>query len=342
MTPINRPAIRVSGPADLLALVPYLIGFQIPVPSLVILALAGNQVLLAARMDLPTTTSDLPHLDAALDQLVTALHGNATHTILAGYGTAPQVNPAVQAATTTLRAVHLPVREALRVDDDHFYNLMCADAGCCPTSGTPFDPASSIAAAAATLAGLVALPDRDALVAALQPVTGAAREAMQEATIHAAQSLITKFETAAGGDDEPDTTPRSPLGRDLLHTGRHHLDQAHQHYRNGRPLDDQKAALLSLLLELPSVREIAARRTTGAPWQIQMWTDLLRRAQPDLSATPAVLLALAALQAGNGPLADLALSRALSVDPNDRLAGLLAQAVALGIDPDTVTSLLAH
>jgi hypothetical protein len=37
----------------------------------------------------------------------------------------------------------------------------------------------------------------------------------------------------------------------------------------------------------------------------------------------------------NGALADVAVARALHVDPADPLASLLAQAVAAGIDPAT-------
>ena len=339
MTSNNRPAIRVSNPAELLALVPYLIGFE-PASSLVVLALAGSKIVVTARMDLPTGPATVPQLREALDTLAATMAADgATDALLVGYGNAAQVTPAIQTATAALHAVALPVREALRVADGRFYSLTCPNPCCCPPDGTPFDPATSIAAASATAAGLVALPGRDALAASLDPVTGPARAAMEAATIAAAESLIALYEAAAPGVDEPDTSPNTALGRDLLHTGRRCLEQARQQYQAGRQLGDHEAALLTLLLELPSVRDVAARATTGAPWQLQMWADLTRRAQPDLSAAPATLLALAALQAGNGPLADIAVARALNADPGYVLAHLLAQAVAAGIDP--ATALLA-
>jgi hypothetical protein len=341
MTSINRPAIRVSKPAELLALVPYLIGFH-PVSSLVAVALAGSTIVVTARMDLPTGPAAVSQLRTALDTLAATMAAKrATDALLVGYGSAAPVTLAIQAATAALHVVALPVREALRVAEGRFYSLTCTNPWCCPPDGTPFDPRTSIAAASATAAGLVALPGRDTLAASLNPVTGPARETMQEATIAAAESLIAVYEAAAPGVREPDTSPNTALGRDLLHNGRRRLTQAQQQYQAGRPLGDHEAALLTLLLELPSVRDVAARATTGAPWQIQMWTDLTRRAQPDLSAAPATLLALAALQAGNGPLANIAIARALNVDPGYVLARLLAQAVAAGIDPATATALLA-
>jgi hypothetical protein len=293
-------------------------------------------------MDLPTDPATMRQLRTAMDNLAATLAADgATQALLVGYGNAARVTPAIQTATTALHAVALPVREALRVAEGRFYSLTCPNPGCCPPEGTPLDPTTSMAAASATAAGLVALPDRDALAASLNPVTTPAREAMEAATIAAAEALIERYEAAAPAGDEPDTSPTTPLGRDLLHTGRRLLDQAQQQYQAGRQLGDHETALLTLLLELPSVRDVAARATTSAPWQIQMWTDVTRRAQPDLSAPPATLLALAALLAGNAALADIAIQRALHVDPGYVLAHLLAQAIAAGIDPDTTAALLA-
>ena len=341
MTSIDRPTIRVSNATELVAVVPYLVGFQ-PDLSLVVLAMAERTIVTVARIDLPTSPATVAPLRAALDTLAATLTAHrSTDVLLVGYGSAAQVTPAIQAATAAMRAVALPVGEALRVAGGRFYSLTCPYPACCPPEGTAFEAATSIAAAAATAAGLVALPNREALAAYLEPVTGAAREAMEAATIAAAESLIAHYEALAPGVPEPDTSPSTALGRALLSTSRRCLQHARQQYQAGRSLSDHEAALLTFLLELPSVRDVAARASTGAPWQIRMWSDLTRRAQPDLSVAPATLLGLAALQAGNGPLADVATRRALSLDPDDALARTLARAIAAGIDPATATALLA-
>jgi hypothetical protein len=110
MTSINRPAIRVSNPAELLALVPYLIGFQ-PASSLVVIALAAGKIVVTARMDLPTDPDTVPQLRAALDTLTATMAADgATDALLVGYGPAAPVTLAVQAATAALHAVALPVR----------------------------------------------------------------------------------------------------------------------------------------------------------------------------------------------------------------------------------------
>jgi len=99
--------------------------------------------------------------------------------------------------------------------------------------------------------------------------------------------------------------------------------------------------LLTVLLELPPLRDFAARHTTADPWQIEMWTDLVRRAEPDFATAPATLLALSAMQAGNGALANIAVRRALHTDPSDRLAHCWPGPSPGGIDPTTITALLA-
>jgi Tfp pilus assembly protein PilF len=53
------------------------------------------------------------------------------------------------------------------------------------------------------------------------------------------------------------------------------------------------------------------------------------------------MLALSAMQAGDGALASIAVQRALQADPTDHLAHVLGAAIAGGIDPATITALLA-
>ncbi|MDQ6849192.1 MAG: DUF4192 family protein [Actinomycetota bacterium] len=53
----DSPSLQVRGPADLLAAVPYLLGFH-PQESLVIIGLADNRVVVTARLDL----TDVTHL----------------------------------------------------------------------------------------------------------------------------------------------------------------------------------------------------------------------------------------------------------------------------------------
>jgi hypothetical protein len=346
-SPSDRPTLRVGSPAELVALVPYLLGFH-PTSSLVIVTLTGSTVLNVARLDLPATADQTRRMTAALHRVAATMTGHgATGAILVGYGPAVQVDPSVQAATVALTAASVPVTEALRVDAGRYWSYLCDNPDCCPPDGVPFDPTTTVAAAAATAAGPVALPDRNAVAARLAPVTGAARDRMADATASAAQFLLDMVEAAAPeASDDPDTaldaSLDTPLGRALLAAAHTYLSQAQHRYRTAAAVDDDRAALVTVLLELPQVRAFTARRTTAARWEIDMWADLVRRAEPEFVTGPAIMLTLAALQAGDGALAAMAVGRALQADPTDRLANLLATAVAAGIDPATVTALLAE
>jgi hypothetical protein len=84
------------------------------------------------------------------------------------------------------------------------------------------------------------------------------------------------------------------------------------------------------------VRDFAWQRTTTDEWQLALWTDVLRRAERDLAAAPASLLAFAAWRNGHGALASVALERALGADPAYPMALLLDEMLQEGISPSTL------
>ncbi|MDT5027356.1 MAG: hypothetical protein QOE61_3782 [Micromonosporaceae bacterium] len=336
MAPKQRLTIRVTSTTDLLALIPYLLGFQ-PDSSLVLVAVNDDGRLTnAARLTLPTVDEPLGPLHTALDQVATTItEHTGADVLLAGYGPAEQVELAVSAATVALTTA--------RVADGRFWRLGCDDPNTCPPEGHPFDTTDSPVTATAVYAGLVALPDRDALAATLTPVPGPARDRMIAATVAACAFLTGLMDGAAptGTSQHPDAALDTRVGRALQRAARTYLSHAQDSYRARQPVDDEHAATLTVLLQLPSLYDFAARQSTGERWQVEMWTDLVRRAEPEFTAAPATLLALAAIQAGNGALADIAVHRALDADPDDPFAQVLASAIAAGIDPHTVTALLA-
>lgn len=355
MASTDRLTIHIHSTEDMLALIPFIVGFQ-PDASLVLVAIDPRDrgVLFTARISLPTTPESSAALPEALEVVtahLTPLSGVSV--VLVGYGPADPVQTAVDTATDTMRQAGIPIRETLRVADGRFWRLD----GSGPVDGTAFDPTESPVAATAVYAGLVALPDRDALADTLAPVTGPARDAMVAATAVACEFLVqlldaARAEVTASGESghnsngdsgaDPDAALHTPIGVALQKAARIYLAQAQDSYRSGRPVGDDHAAALTVLLDLPSLREFTVRRTSGEAWQIEMWTDLVRRAEPEFTAWPAIMLALCALQAGQGALASVAVDRALDVDPDNRFAHLLAHAIAAGIDPATVTALVAE
>ncbi|WP_412541093.1 DUF4192 domain-containing protein [Longispora sp. K20-0274] len=311
------PNIQVSQPAELLAAVPYVLGFH-PTDSLVVVGVRARKLHFAVRVDL-AECADEP--DPAALHLAEMLHDQRVDSaVVIGYGPPAQVTPVVDAARRALAGRSIPLIDALRVTADRFFSYTCESAECCPPDGRAYDPGSSVTAAEATLAGKVALPDRAAFAQVIAPVSGLARVAMEEATDRAESRFLAAMEGPGG---------RAALAAE----GPAFVEAAlSRHYSGGTLTDDEAAWLCALLLLVP-VRDAAAHLIEQRPDDphLPLWTDLTRRAQPGLVAPVATLLAYAAYQDGQGALASLALDRARADDPEYSLAVLLHRAIVAGI-----------
>lgn len=322
MARTDRPRLTVRSPADLIAAVPYLLGFH-PADSVVVVAMRGRRIVFAARADLPGPGDD-PLDPAAHLAGVIARQGVESATVL-GYGDAPRVTPAVDAVRGSLAAAELTVLDALRVTDGRYWSYLCDEPACCPPDGTPYDTGASEVSAAAVFAGQVALPDRATLTTQVALFGGPARVAMSRAVDHAERRLAALLVGA----------PEADLlgGRVLRRAGVDAVRAALRRSRQGERLTDDEVAWLTLLLVHLPVRDHAWERTDGRERDLALWTDVLRRAERDLIAAPGSLLAFAAWRAGQGALAAVALERVLEAHPNYSLALLLDDLLRRGVPP---------
>ncbi|WP_320068275.1 DUF4192 domain-containing protein [Micromonospora sp. RTGN7] len=320
MTFVDRARLTVRSPADLIAAVPYLLGFH-PADSMVVVALRGRRIVFAARADLPGPGDD-PLDPAAHLADVIARQGAESATVL-GYGDAPRVTPAVDAVRRSLAAAGLAVLDALRVTDGRYWSYLCDEPACCPPEGTSYDTGASEVSAAAVFAGQVALPDREALTGQVAPFDGPARVAMRKAVDRAERRLATLLDEA----------PEADLlgGRALRRAGTLAVREAMR--RRGERLTDDEVAWLTLLLTHLPIRDHAWERTDGRERDVALWTDVLRRAERDLIAAPGSLLAFAAWRAGQGALAAVALERVIEAHPDYSLALLLDDLLRRGVPP---------
>ncbi|WFE51067.1 DUF4192 domain-containing protein [Micromonospora sp. WMMD1155] len=322
MTAIERSQLTVRSPADLIAAVPYLLGFH-PTDSVVAVALLGRQIIFAARADLPEPSTDPAERARHLAGVIRR-QGAESATVV-GYGSADRVTPAVDAVRVALAAGGTEVLDALRVTEGRWWSYLCAEPDCCPPEGRRYDPSANPVTASAVFAGQVALPDRAALVAQVAPVDGPPREAVRAATARAELRITELIEQA----------PESDLlgGRALRSAGVAAVRAAQRRQRRDERLDDDEVAWLSLLMTHLPVRDHAWERTDGRDRDIALWTDVLRRAEPELIAAPGALLAFAAWRAGQGALAAVALERTLSLHPDYSLAVLLDDLLRRGVPP---------
>ncbi|MEV4627632.1 DUF4192 domain-containing protein [Micromonospora sp. NPDC049523] len=326
MTSTDPPQLTVRSTADLISAVPYLLGFH-PADSLVLLAMRDTRIVFVARGDLPDPGS--PELRQAAEYLAAVIRRQGAHAVtIIGYGPAQRVTPAVDEMETAVQRVGLMIFDALRVTDGRYWSYRCDEPRCCPPEGTPFDPATSAVAAAAIFAGHVALPDRAALTGQVAPVEGAARELMSRATVRARERLLALLAAA------PDT---DPTGMAAIRTaGTSAVRLTEDRYRAGGTLSDDELAWLTVLLTHLDVRDHAWERIGAQDWEVALWGDVLRRAEPGLAAAPGGLLAFAAWRVGNGALASAAVERALADDPGYSMAQLMGDVLDGGLPPSAL------
>ncbi len=274
-------ALTVRSAADLVCVLPYVIGFHPGHGSLVVTAFAHGQIVLAARSDLPDAGAPAAEVRGLADHLIPVVRKQQTVTDVAliGYGHADHVDPMLHIVAQAFTTAGVAVRDLLRVLDARVFTITCDNPVCGPPQGTPFDPAASPVAVQATVAGLVALPDRAAVAARFAPVDDATRERMREATRRAMNQLRSLLD-------------ERPTG--IFSAGAHALEEALQQHDTGQQLADDQVAWLTVALTRTSVRDLAVALTQPHDGHVTFWADITRRAERPLAAAPATLLALAA------------------------------------------------
>lgn len=318
--------LTLRSAADIVAAVPYLIGFH-PQDSLVAVAVRDTEVVFACRQDLPPPDGPRAEADAAHVASVVAGHRASAATVI-GYGPPARVTPAVDRLVRALTNRGVDVEDILRVTDGRWWSYRCAGGGCCPAEGRTCDTSGPVAAAA-TVAGHVALPDRSALVARIAPAHGPDRAAMISATAAAERRLQALL--------SPSVPAAPPAARVALRrAGRAAVGQALRRAAGGGRPTPEETAWLGVLIAHVCVRDQAWRANDEEPWQVPLWTDVLRRVEPSYVPAPACLLAFAAWRAGHGALAAVAVERALAQDPAYTMAQLLDGILRHGLPPSVV------
>jgi hypothetical protein len=313
MTPVCTLVVRT--PADLIAVTPFLLGFH-PADSLVVIGLAGRSIDFIGRHDLP------PPGDHSIETAAPLIARQGVREVaLIGYGAPGPARSAIDDFDAALGRVGVRVREALRVTGGRWFNVHCDDRDCCALDGHPVPSPHNPIAAAAVFQGHVALPNRQALVKQVAPVEGEERRKMAAAT--AALNLRLG-----------EGVSRTLVGR----AGRAAVRQAERKHAAGQSLTYDETALLGALLVGRTTFDYALHRISGEPWRVQQWTEVTRRVEAPFVPGPAALLGYAAWRAGLGPLARVAVDRALRQDPYHRFAGILDGLLAAGVGPGAVES----
>jgi hypothetical protein len=219
------------------------------------------------------------------------------------------------------------ILDALLVSADQWWSYVGELEGCAGSSSGPYLPGdSSPVAATATFAGMVAHPDRDALVAVLRPEDGTAR-ARRLPQIYAEEDAALQ----AVLDGRAAHRQRS-LKRALFADARE-ADRALFPHSAARNADDvlcrHAVALGDIAIRDALWLAIDQGRLDGRTF----WQLMARRLPAPYDCAPLFLFGWAAWREGNGSLAAMAAEQALDSDPAYTAADLLLSAVRHGLDP---------
>ena len=345
----DRPVFRVGSLADLLSLVPVVLGFE-PHESLVVVAVAGRRPGFSARVDLP------PPGDTALAArlgsqvaAVAAAQGTATVAVLA-FSADAATDTSLRRVADAVRRAGVEVVAVARSDGARYWSLLCDDPRCCPSGGVAFDPRASAVRAEAAWAGIAVAPGRDAVAARLAACAAPVAARMRVATALAERQVATELGLSHGN-----VPAGRPVGAAVGVPGRGLARGVQRGVQRGmgrveRVLDrlldqgaeepvgvsDSEAAQLSVWCSLVVVRDLAWSRIDRADAArfVAVWSAVSRRVVAPYEPAVLSLAGFAAWVSGDGATAWCAVDRALAADPGYSMARLLEDALARCVPPD--------
>lgn len=306
----TRPVPRtvLKSPGDIVAIIPYLLGFD-PVESVVVIGLDGprRQFGPCFRLDLVDAACEV----AAQVDYITSLvrHLSLQSVLVVAFSSQPErADRVMDGVRAVLRDRQVDVHEALRADGQRWWSYTCDNPGCCTPEGTLYDASSSRVAAEAVLAGMQRLPSRDALRRQFEP-----DPTRQPAVRDAVEALVGRPPRRAQVDDIIDKGLQSPT-----------------------TLDDNEVAMLLRWLQALPRRDVVWIRISRptAEAHFALWSHVMRCAPDDLMPPAGALAAFAAWLKGTGVLASHATDRVLEVAPQYSMAHLMHDILASAVHPE--------
>jgi hypothetical protein len=298
---------QISGPGELVATVPYLLGFH-PEHSLVAVCLKDRNLRCVFRVDLPDHTEHLDDMPTLTRQ---AQNNNCDAVVLIAFGEADIAEAALRYTAMAFTGTSIDTMDLIQVIGDRWFSLDCLG-DCCPPEGRPIPDGSSAGELIAMVAG-PALPNREALTELLEPVSQERRQAVADAIASAS------CEWAAMSEPERRAAAMSAV-------------QAQQELTVHLPGPDE-VARLALAVTRFDVRDfvLGFARDQASVARTDLWIWIARHLDGALVAPAATIAAYTAYVGGDGVLAVECLTLALRAEPDYQLAALLLFALQEGL-----------
>ena len=314
----------LTSPIDLLAAVPFLIGYA-PENSLVLVGLRADEMSLAMRIDYPEDV-DLDQIDTLANHLVKEKSDGA---LLVAY--LPDEVMDAECLLTPLREAiemrDIKVRECVVVSNGKWRSSICQDPSCCPPEGSqlPTFEETRIAAEQVAQGKPLPFPNLEKLL-----------ESIQSESNEEIKSFVEKIKPINYKADGVRVLQRE--GALAIN------DLAAEFAQKGTSQDNLLIALvLKRLLDL-QVRDyamgIVSEENIETMWQ--MWRHLMKLAPKGYIAPVATLFSAINYERGDGAMASKALDRAFADDANYPLAKLLKRVYAAGWPPESFAKMRAE
>lgn len=303
--------LKVDQPEDLLALMPYLLGFQ-PVESLVMMVIADRLVKVTVRVDLVDDVTGVAQRFGAI-----AVTNRASGVVLVAYSSDSAKADAMLLPVME-RLSSLRVIEAIYTDGKRWWSRSCSD-DCCPAEGTPYETGSNRLAAEAVFHGMTSLSDRSEL----ERLTEGPPET-DEPELRTLTDQLSRTVLRPGFDE------RRRLMRDSV------ADYVARRQRGDRvELADRDLITFALLAMDVRIRDEAWIAITRADaWiHVELWQQVVARTVRDLATPPLCLLGMAAWIEGQGALQVCCLERAMTIDAHYGMVGMLADLNERAVPP---------
>jgi Domain of unknown function (DUF4192) len=320
---MNAPApvlARLHAPRDLIAALPYLLGFH-PRDSLVVITLvpgAPPSVGLVLRADLPPPGHERELVEQLCAPIRARGDGAVLIVVVGGPACVPAAVALLRAALDELGVVVARAVWAASTTAGAPWSCLDdpGDAGLLP------DPSATPLAAATAISGTVTFSGRDELQRLVEPDPAAVLQ-RRAALLDAAVEGALPDAVDSGYDLVRDAVARAAGG--------------------WLPDDDESVVRLAVALSEQLVRDRCLSLCVGATARAaeRLWLALTRATPPPEVADAAALAALSAYLRGDGTLAGMALDRALRAWPGHNLSTLLDAALRTALPPQRLEQFIA-
>ena len=314
----------LTSPHDLLAAIPFLVGFK-PEDSIILISIRDGSVSMAMRVDFPDSLGN-----EEVSTLISHLERDKADAVLAIFylPDAPtDSTPIIQALTSAIEAHGLHLRESIIVSAGRWRSLLCDDKECCPESGSAMPELSGSRIAAEQVAQGKPLPFENVheLVASISALP-------EDAEL---LELISQIDLI---DYNNDPVPQQRQGAEAV------VDFIADFHAEGLCRDKKLIALVLVRLLDLQVRDFALGSVTEDTLHnyFSAWRWLMRIAPQGYVAPVATLFAAVAYERGDGALAQRALDRVEADNPDYAMLNLFRQVFSRGWSPENFAAMRAE